>query len=478
MKITSTINTDSTQQQGENKPAAKSQVPQSQGQGLFSKKRLLISALLILLIVTAAIIVTFIVNRKTKVAIKPHTPVLTVTIQPALIKPLERLLAVHGSISAWDPVSVGATTSGLEVKNILVDEGALVKKNQVLAVLDSAQLQAQLDSEKARLAASVANVTKSIQPNRMEDINGFAAALAQAEASIGAEQAALVQAEANLANAKLNLKRYQYLRAEGAVSAQEAESRETTALVGEAAVQSAEKRVRAAEFAMKQAKERFSMAKVGGRSEDVQIAKANVAEIQGNIKRLMTQIDQTCIKAPIDGLITKRDVHLGDISVSGKTMFSMARDNRLELRAQVPESDLRFVHPGQVVSVDSSYLDANRVQGKVREISPLVDSDTRLAMVRIDIPAESGLKQGMYAEGHINVGSYSALTVPSQAVISRDEKNTVFVLHKDQVESREVTVGNRDSNSVQLSGGLSDNELVVVNGAGFLKDGDYVAVAR
>ncbi len=391
---------------------------------------------------------------------------------------VDRVLSTHGSITAWDQASVGATTSGLEVKSVLVEEALLVKKGQLLAVLDSDQLQAQLESERARLTASMSNVGKSIQPNRPEDINGLAAAVSQAEANIGDQKAGLIQAKANLDNALTNLKRYEYLRSEGAVSAQEAETRQTNTQVCEAAVEAAEKRVQAAKFASKQAQERLSMAQIGGRKEDIEIARANVSEIKGNIKRLQTQIDQTFIKAPIDGLITRRDVHIGDITTAGKTMFLMARDNRLELKAQVPERDLSLVKPGQKVSVYSALLGKERIPGCVREISPLVDADTRLATVRIDVPANCGLKQGMYAEGHINVGRDLALTVPSQAVISRDEKHTVFVLHGDQVESRTVIISNRDSSYIQISSGLQNNERIIVDGAGFLKDGDYVAVAR
>ncbi len=416
--------------------------------------------------------------QKKAIVQNTHSPVLTVTTQPVVAKLVDRILSAHGSITAWDPASVGATASGLEVRSVLVEEGLLVKKGQLLALLDSDQLQAQIESERAKLAASVSNVDKSIQPNRPEDINGLAAAVSQAEANVGDQEAGLIQARANLENARTNLKRYEYLRSEGAVSAQEAETRQTNAQVCEAAVSAAEKRVQAAMFALKQAQERLSMAKIGGRKEDIEIARANVAEIKGNIRRLQTQIDQTLIKAPIDGLITRRDVHIGDMATAGKTMFLMARDNRLELRAQVPERDLSLVKPGQKVSIESSLLGKEKIQGSVREISPLVDSDTRLATVRIDVPANCGLKPGVYAEGHINIGRDLALTVPSQAVISRDEKHTVFVLHHDQVESRPVIISNRDSNFIQISSGLQNNEQIVVDGAGFLKDGDYVAVAR
>ena len=418
-------------------------------------------------------------GQKSKPEPRPaKAPVLTVTTSIPSIRSLDQELSVHGTISAWDPISVGATAGGLEIKSINVEEGALVKKEQILAILDSAQLQAQLDSEKARLASSVANVSKSIQPNRQEDINGLDAAVAQAQANVHDADAALVQAQENFSNAEINVKRYKELRAEGAVSAQECENRETTARINEAAVRSAKERVRAAIFALKQYQERMSMARVGGRREDIQIAKANVAEIEANVRRLETQIDQTIIRAPVDGLVTRRDAHIGDISSAGKVMFLMARDNRLELKALVPESDLKVIKPGNTVSIDSSFTGKRQVSGTVREISPLIDSESRLATARIDVPNNCGLKAGMYAEGHINVGKFSALTIPSKAVVSRDEKSSVFVLHHDSVESRQIIIGNRDSDFVQVTSGINEKEPIVIDGAGFLKDGDCVAVSN
>jgi HlyD family secretion protein len=416
------------------------------------------------------------INKK---AVGPtRTPALTVSVQQPSIKPMERLLSVHGSVWPWDPISVGATTSGLETKTVLVEEGDLVKKGQTLATLDSSQLQAELASEKAKLTASIANVSKSVQPNRPEDINALAAEVEQASANVEDQQAALLQAQANLDNARANITRYQYLKEQGAVSLQEAENRNLAVQVSEAIVRSVQKKVSAAKFVLKQAQERLAMARSGGRQEDIQIAHANVGEIRGNVQKLETQISQTIIKAPVDGLVTRRDVHVGDISSVGKAMFLMARDNRLELRAEVPETDLHLIKAGQPVSIDSSLTGSGKVTGRVREISPLVDQATRLATVRIDVPQGCGLKPGMYAEGHINIGKQMAMTVPSQAVVSRDEKHSVFVLHQDVVESRPIALGNRSGDLVEVISGLKGSEQVVVEGAGFLKDGDCVAVSH
>ena len=159
-------------------------------------------------------------------------------------------------------------------------------------------------------------------------------------------------------------------------------------------------------------------------------------------------------------------------------MFYMARDNRLELRAQVPEADLRYIKPAQTVVIHSSYTADKDVKGRVREISPLVDNDTRLATVRVDVPGDAGLKPGMYAEGKIDIGGFAALTVPANAIINQDDKHVVFILHNDQVQSSPVSVGSRDSGRVEIESGLNPNDQVVIDGAGFLKDGDIVAVSK
>jgi HlyD family secretion protein len=452
-----------------------------QGSPKFTRKAMVIAVVVLLVVVAGFVIAnsgkTDQKQQQAAGANSSRKPVLTVSTTLPAMKSMQNVLTVHGTISAWDPISVGASASGLEVKAINVEEGAIVKKGDVLAVLDSAQLRAQLDSERARLASAVANVSKSIQPNRPEDISGTQAAAAQARANVRDAEAALVQAQENMKNSTTNVGRYRDLKDSGVVSVQEFENRETTAKVNEANVRSAQERVTAAMFALKQTTEKMNLAQNGGRKEDIDMARASVAEIKGNVKRLQTQLDETFVKAPSGGLIARRDGHLGDISAIGKVMFLMARDNRLELRAQLPEGDLKSVKPGEIVAVDSAYTGKGQVEGRVREISPLIDADTRLATVRIDVPAQSGLKAGMYAEGHINVGKFLALTVPAQAVISRDEKNTLFILHGDQVESRQVTIGNRNSDFVQISSGLNENDQIVIDGGGFLKDGDYVAIA-
>ncbi len=433
-------------------------------------------------IAVAAAAIAFVVG--TRVAQTPRSgsasglaaAVMSVTVEPASIQLVHKEIDVTGSIWAWDPLVISTEAAGLRIESVLVEEGDTVNRGQVLATLNASILRSELERELAQLASSRASLSKAIQPNRREDINWLRAAVAQARANVAQQQSALVQARANLANAKVNATRYVDLAKQGAVSTQETENKQTAATVAEAEVRSANEKVNAAEFVFKQAEERLSMAEVGGRREDIHIAQAEVGRIQANIKRLNALIDQTIIKAPSDGLITKRDAHIGDTSTIGKALFQMVRDNRLELRAQVPERDLHKLRAGQAVSVTGVATGSKTIEGRLREVSPQVDAGTRLGMIRVDMPNGVGLKPGMFVDGSVDLAEYSALTVPSPAVLSRDDRYMVFVLNGKRAESRQVEVGARSGNLVEIKSGLQQGDRVITTGAGFLKDGDVVTV--
>lgn len=439
------------------------------------KKMALVIGLVIILIIGVA--VGFAAFKKAPAPVaKSKVPVLTVTAERAALKAMPRVVKVNGTIWPWDPLTIGSQVSGLSIQSILVDEGQVVKKGQVLARLDSSVLQAQLDQEKARLEVNQAALAKAIQPNRVEDINALRDAMSQAEASVAQERAGLKRAQANLHNALENSRRYSDLARQGAVSAQDAGNRDTDAKLADADVRSAEQRVRAAEFLHSQAVQRYHMAAVGGRREDILMSRANVAASQATVRQLEAQIAQTIIRSPVDGLIMKRDAHLGDIASTSKSMFSIVRDNRLELRAQVSEEELAKLSPGMEVDITDS-AHSHEIKAVIREISPLIDLETRLGTVRIDVPSSAGFKPGNFVRGDIRVGDSQVLTVPSQAVLTKNDESFVLVLNQEnQAQSHIVKTGNRNANLVEVLDGLTPSDTVIVKGSGFVKDGDYVRV--
>lgn len=381
---------------------------------------------------------------------KAAEPVLTVSVEPAASRTLASKLTLTGAIAAWQPLAVSPAISGLQVTEVLAEEGRRVAKGALLARLDDRALQAQLADARARLASAEASVAKARFPSRSEDVSSGRAAVAEAEA--------------RLASAQGDYGRYEILRAEGGVTAAEMDAKRTALASARAALQ--------------QARDRLNVMVVGGRREDVRMAEATLAQARAAVSQIEIQLSQTRIVAPAAGLILKKDVLLGDVAALGKAMFTLARDNRLEMAANVAEADLPRLAPGQTVAIASDALPGLKAVGKVREISPSLSGTSRLATAKIDLPAGTGFKPGMFARASVALGSAPALAVSTEAVVNQDGKARVFVVTEGVAHVREVVTGDSVGAWTPIVAGLTPGEPVAVEGAGFLKEGDVVTVAK
>lgn len=206
-----------------------------------------------------------------------------------------------------------------------------------------------------------------------------------------------------------------------------------------------------------------------------QSAAANLQAATAGVGELRTRLSQTVVRAPVSGLITARSVVKGQIVPAGQELFRMTREGRLELDAQVPETDLPLVRAGQTAEVVGDQVGA--VTGRVRVVTPQVDPQTRLGLARVALPAGSGFRPGMFARARIRAGEADAVTVPQAALIYREGRPGVFVVGRgDVVRYRPVNAGERLGDLVAVQSGVAAGERVVLQGAGFLVDGDKVLI--
>ena len=204
-------------------------------------------------------------------------------------------------------------------------------------------------------------------------------------------------------------------------------------------------------------------------------SQANLASARAALSEIRTRLSQAEIKAPVSGLIISRNVTKGQIVEAGTQLFRMVRDGRLELDAQVPETDLPALRAGQTATITSN--EGVTTTGTIRIVTPEVDAATRLGLARITLSPGSGLKPGMFARAAIDAGAQPATVVPTGAVLYRNNKAGVFVLGADNAASfRPVTVLSRRDDQTSVSG-VEPGVRVVVQGAGFLSDGDKVTVS-
>ena len=188
----------------------------------------------------------------------------------------------------------------------------------------------------------------------------------------------------------------------------------------------------------------------------------------------------TQVLAPDDGVISARTATVGGVVSAGTELFRLIRQGKLEWRAEVTASELGRIAVGTPVSVVSA--SGASVPGKVRSIAPTVDPQTRSALVYVDIPnvlQNTGIKAGMFARGDFQLGRSNAMTVPQAAIVPRDGFNHLLVLQGDnRVAQLKVETGRRVGDRVEITTKLPDDARVVVQGAGFLNDGDLVRVVE
>ncbi len=247
----------------------------------------------------------------------------------------------------------------------------------------------------------------------------------------------------------------------------------------QAAVQTAEANAARDQAALERAQELKERGFLSQASLDTALANqrasaANVAAAQASLSETRTRLAQATIKAPVSGQVIRRSVTRGQIVSAGAELFRIVRDGRLELDAQVPETELALVRAGQTAVVSSDQV--GETTGRVRIVTSEVDAANRLGTARISL-AGGDFRPGMFARARIQVGDRPAVTVPTASVLYRENRAGVFVMGaENRVRFQTVTVISRTADETAVEG-LPAGSRVVVAGAGFLGDGDRVTVA-
>jgi len=181
------------------------------------------------------------------------------------------------------------------------------------------------------------------------------------------------------------------------------------------------------------------------------------------------------LRAPDDGIISKRLVQPGQVVSAGNELLRLIRQGRLEWRAELAEAELARVKPGD--RIELATRDGKQVIGTVRAVSPGVDASTRTGTIHADLPQPEGLQPGTFLQGRIDTGMAQAITVPAAAVVQRDGHPNVFTVDAKGIVHRvRLRTGGSDNGQVEVLEGLKAGDALVDQGAGFLGDGDTVRI--
>jgi HlyD family secretion protein len=208
-------------------------------------------------------------------------------------------------------------------------------------------------------------------------------------------------------------------------------------------------------------------------AEKTAAARVQAAQATLNAQGVRTQ--NTQVRAPDHGVISARGATVGAVVGNGVELFRLIRGGRLEWRAEVTSNEIAGIKPGSKVKVTAA--SGAQVEGTVRTIAPTVDASTRNALVYVDLPANAGVKAGMFAKGEFALGAADALTLPQQALVLRDGFTYAMRIEpNNKVAQVKLETGRRVGDAVEIKQGAKAGERFVASGAAFLADGDTVKV--
>jgi HlyD family secretion protein len=333
---------------------------------------------------------------------------------------------VTGTLVAREDIMVAAQIEGYAIQEIMVEEGDRVKAGQVLARLSRETIDASLAQNKAQIA--------------------------RAEAGIASARTAITEAEAARTQAQASFQRTQTLRSEGIASAET--------------------------FDLRQASARQTTARLAGAQEQLRLAEADKALAEAQRGELMIRSGRTEIKAPSDGIISRRSARIGAIaSAAGEPLFRIIKDGAIELEADLSETTLARIKQAQKATIRPAGH-VEDLTATVRLISAEITKASRLGRVRLAIDKPDGLVIGSFARGMIEIARRDTVVTPLSAVLFTDEGARVQVVKDGAIVTRPITAGIRSGGRIEAKSGLEVGEVVVTISGTFLRNGDRVTPVK
>lgn len=210
-------------------------------------------------------------------------------------------------------------------------------------------------------------------------------------------------------------------------------------------------------------------------------ALSNLNASAANYERLKQLTTFKKIVAPFNGVITKRNVDIGDL-VDGTTkpLFLITQLDPLRVYVYVPQAFVRFVKVGQEATVKQEELGGNGVTAKITKVASAIDPLTRTMQIEVTINNKGGiLMPGAFVQVSLRLPPSKALNMPSNALIVRKSGTQVAVVDdQNKVHLLPITVGRDYGNNIDVTQGLKGGEQVILNPSDSVAEGDEVHIVK
>ena len=324
-------------------------------------------------------------------------------VHPLSEKPDEELV-LPGSLLAYEESPIYARTSGYLVR-WYKDIGSRVKEGELLATIDTPEVDQELNQTRA----------------------------------------ARQQTVAQLELAKISADRWENLRKTDSVSAQEADQQ----------------------------------------TSGYKQAQANLAAADANVHRLEQLEGFKKVYAPFSGVLTKRNVDPGALinagaGAAGRELFDIARVDPLRVYTSVPQAYAPYIKVGAKTSVTLTEFPGQKFVARIARTAESIDPNTRTLLTEVDVPNPDGrLLPGSFGEVHFAVGSnVDKVTVPTNAMLFRSQGAQLAVVGPDKkVQLRPINIGRDYGSTLEILGGVSTGDQIIINPSDSLEQGQLVNIA-
>jgi len=360
------------------------------------------------------------------------------------------IVTANGTIQPEKSINVSPKSSG-RLKSLLVKEGQAVTAGQILAYMDESNTLGQITQADGQLAAAQASLDLLRAGNRSQDI-------AQAQAN-------LVNAQATLEQSEIVYRQNQQLYKEGAIASRDLDTSRTTMEANRARVT--------------QAREALSLQQAGSRPEDIDRAEAHVVAAAGSLQSVQSQLEDTIIRAPFDGVVVRKYADPGAFvtpttsgsavsSATASSILALASNN--QVLANVAEANIAQIAVGQEVSFQVDAYPNKKFTGRVVSISPqaIVNQNVTSFEVKAEITSKDKglLRSGMNASLDFKAGQLKdVLVVPTVAIVRQQGSTGVYVQNNQSQTPvfTQIETGLTVDDKTEVKSGLNGDEKIFVS---------------
>ncbi len=376
-------------------------------------------------------------GREEKVQAKQDAGPIEVRVAPVSTRQIQRIVESVGTLFPYDEVIISAEVDG-PVQEVKADLGDAVKEGQVLARISDEEQRYVVAQNEAQLRQSLERLGLKSEKDKVADIR---------------ETPEVRRAQADLFDAEQRFKRVRELVDQKIGSQQDLDAADSR-------------------FKAMQAGYDSTLNQTRNLIQEVERFKA-VLDLQRK------KLRDTVVRAPYDAYVKERQVTAGQFVRANTPLFALVKTNPIRLRVEIPERMAPWVKQGQVADVSIEAFPDRRFQGKIWRISPTVDQSKRTFIVEALIQNPSGeLKPGSYAKAVVKTSKFEEIRlVPFRSVNYILGSYKAYVVKGDAVEGRDVKLGDRFGQDVEVDEGLNDGETVAVTQVARLDTGSKVRIA-